>query len=233
MSARYHVPLQYRISRPVMRWVCRLLFHILGRVYLSGVERVPYGKAYIVIINHISIFDPPLAAAFWPEVLEIMGASDVALRPGQGQVFKLYGVIPVHRGVYDRQAMRHAIAALDSGRPLLMAPEGGRSHAPTMRRAKPGIAYLIEKADVPVIPAGLIGTTDDFWQRAKRGERPHLEMRIGKPFSLPPISGAGLSKREARQRNADLAMSHVAALLPEKYRGVYAETAIPSSETIH
>jgi 1-acyl-sn-glycerol-3-phosphate acyltransferase len=214
-----------------MRWIFRLLFHILGRVHLSGEAHVPYGKAYIVIINHISIFDPPLAAAFWPEVLEIMGASDVATRPGQGQVFRLYGVIPVHRGEYDREALRHAIAALESGRPLLMAPEGGRSHALAMRRAKPGIAYLIEKCSVPVVPVGLVGTTDDFWQRAKRGERPHLEMRIGKPFSLPPIPGPGMAKREARQRNADLVMSHVAGLLPEKYRGVYAESAIPSSKT--
>ena len=231
MSEPYQVPMKFRLSRPVMRWVCRLLFHILGQVKLSGKEHVPYGRAYIVVINHISIFDPPLAAAFWPEVLEILGASDVADRPGQGQVFNMYGVIPVHRGEYDREAMQRAVAALESGRPLLMAPEGGRSHATTMRRAKPGIAYLIEKYNVPVVPVGLVGTTDDFWQRAKRGERPHLEMRIGKPFSLPPVSDTGISNRESRQRNADLVMRHVAGLLPEKYRGAYAESAIPAPET--
>ena len=81
------------------------------------------------------------------------------------------------------------------------------------------------------MPAGLVGTTDDFWQRAKRGERPRLEMRIGKPFSLPTIKEKGAARREARQRNADLVMQYIAGLLPEDYRGVYADTAIIPAET--
>ena len=73
---------------------------------------------------------------------------------------------------------------------------------------------------------GLVGTTEDFWQRAKRGERPTLEMRIGKPITLPEITAKGNERHEARQHNADLVMRHLAGLLPEAYRGVYAESAI-------
>jgi 1-acyl-sn-glycerol-3-phosphate acyltransferase len=90
-----------------------------------------------------------------------------------------------------------------------------------MRRAYPGVAYIVEKTGAPVVPVGLVGTTDDFWQRAKRGERPRLEMRIGKPFKLPPVTGKGAARRKSRQRNADLVMQHIANLLPEDYRGVY------------
>jgi 1-acyl-sn-glycerol-3-phosphate acyltransferase len=112
---------------------------------------------------------------------------------------------------------------------LLIAPEGARSHDTAMRRAKPGIAYLVEKTGVPVLPVGLIGTTEDFWQRAKRGKRPWLELRIGKPITLPPITTKGSDKHDARQQNADLVMSYLAGLLPEEYRGVYAGSAIVSS----
>ena len=182
-------------------------------------------------MNHISIFDPPLAGSFWPEHLEIVGASDVFERPGQGQVLKIYGVIPVHRGEYDRALMQRVIAAINSGHPLLIAPEGGRSHVKAMRPAQPGIAYIVEKTNVPVVPIGIIGTTDDFWQRAKRGEKPQLKMRIGKPIDLPRITEKGAARREARQRNADLVLQHVAGLLPEDYRGVYADTAIIPAET--
>lgn len=214
-----------------LRAICRLLFRVLGRVQVSGWHHVPRGQAYVVVINHISLFDPPLAAGFWPEALEILGASDVAERPGQGLVFKLYGVIPIHRGEYDREAVRAAAAVLASGRPLLMAPEGGRSHIPAMRRAKPGIAFLIDQACVPVVPCGLVGTTGDFWRRAKSGERPKLEVRIGRPVTLPVISGAGTARREARQHNADLVMRHLAGLLPEAYRGAYAASAILPDST--
>ncbi len=198
----------------------------MARVKVLGRENVPHGKPYVVAMNHVSIFDPPLVGAFWPESLEIIGAADVFDKPGQGQVLKLYGVIPVHRGDYDRVLLTKIIHIIKSGLPLLIAPEGGRSHVPAMRRAKSGVAYIIEQTNVPVMPVGLVGTTEDFWQRAKRGERPTLEMRIGKPVTLPEITAKGNERHEARQRNADLVMRHLAGLLPEAYRGVYAESAI-------
>jgi 1-acyl-sn-glycerol-3-phosphate acyltransferase len=109
---------------------------------------------------------------------------------------------------------------------LVIAPEGSRSHEPAMRRAKPGVGYIIEHTQVPVIPVGLVGTLDDFWQRAKRGEKPALEMRIGKPIIFPPVTETGVMRREMRQKNADMVMRYIAGLLPEEYHGVYAGQAI-------
>lgn len=222
----YHVPLRFKIIRPIMKRLFRGIFHLLGRVKIVGRENIPYGKPYVVAMNHISIFDPPFAGAFWPEYLEIIGAEDVFAKPGQGQLLKIYGVIPVHRGDYDRALLTRIICIIKSGFPLLIAPEGRRSHVPAMRRAKPGVAYIIEQTGVPVLPVGLIGTTEDYWQRARRGERPLLEMHVGKPIHLPEITARGTQRHEARQRNADLVMSYVAGLLPEEYRGAYAESAI-------
>ena len=229
MTEPYRVPLRFRLTRPALRVVFRGLFGALGRVKVTGQANVPHGEPYVVAINHVSIFDPPFTAAFWPEALEIIGAVDVFSKPGQGQLLKLYGVTPVHRGDYDRALLDWIMRVIQSGRPLLIAPEGGRSHVTAMRRAKPGVAYIVEETRVPVLPVGLVGTTDDFWQRARRGERPPLEMRIGRPFHLPPIEGRGAARREARQRNADLVMNHVAGLLPEEYRGVYAKSTLPAA----
>lgn len=223
----YRVPLKYRLTRPLMRWLFRRIFHILARVKITGRENVPLGKPYVTAINHISLYDPPFAAAFWPEALEIIGASDVFDRPGQGQLLRLYGVTPVHRGEYDRALLEWTVGVIRAGRPLMLAPEGGRSHVTAMRRAQPGVGYIIEETHVPVLPAAIFGTTDDFWERARRGGRPVLEMHIGKPVSLPPIEEKGAARREARQQNADLVMRHIAGLLPLEYRGVYADSAIP------
>src|SRR4030095_1515801 len=222
----YRVPLRYRCSRFFMKPVFRSIFHILGGVKIFGKENIPYGKPYVVAMNHVSIFDPPFVAAFWPEQLEIIGAADVFDKPGQGLVLKAYGVIPVHRGDYDRTLLVKIIRIIKSGLPLLIAPEGGRSHVPAMQRAKPGVGYIIEQTRVPVVPAALVGTTEDFWQRARRGERPQLEMRIGKPIHIPEITVKGTDRHAARQQNADLVMRHLAGLLPEEYRGFYAESAI-------
>ncbi|WKZ36653.1 MAG: lysophospholipid acyltransferase family protein [Anaerolineales bacterium] len=232
----YRIPLHIRFNRIFLRPAFRALFHMLGRITIFGGEHVPFGRPYVIAMNHISIFDPPLVISFWPEQPEVIGAADVFEKRGQGPLLSMYGVIPVHRGDYDRALLEKILAILEAGRPLAIAPEGGRSHQPAMRRAKAGIGYIIEHAQVPVLPVGLFGTTDDFWQRAKlhwrglpgkRGERPQLEMRIGKPIHLPPVTQKGAERREARQRNADLVMRHIAGLLPEEYHGVYAGQAIP------
>jgi 1-acyl-sn-glycerol-3-phosphate acyltransferase len=225
----YHTPLRFKIIRPVAKFIFRGVFRALAHVKITGKENIPHGKPYVVAMNHVSIFDPPFVGAFWPEQLEIIGAIDVFSKPGQGLVLKMYGVIPVHRGDYDRSLLTKIVSIIKSGIPLLIAPEGARSHEPGMHRAKPGIAYIIEQTRVPVVPVGLIGTTEDFWSRAKRGQKPSLEMHIGKPVTLPPITDKGLDKHAARQKNADLVMSYLAGLLPEEYRGVYAESAISAS----
>jgi 1-acyl-sn-glycerol-3-phosphate acyltransferase len=225
----YRLPLRFKIIRPFLKTLFRGIFRGLARITITGAQNIPYRKPYIAAMNHVSIFDPPFVAAFWPEPLEIIGASDVFSKPGQGQLLRLYGVIPVHRGDYDRSLFTRLISILNAGLPLLIAPEGGRSHDTAMRRAKPGIAYLVEKTGVPVLPVGLVGTTEDFWQRARRGEKPPLEMCIGKPITLPVITTKGADKHEARQQNADLVMSYLAGLLPEEYRGVYAGSAIVPS----
>jgi 1-acyl-sn-glycerol-3-phosphate acyltransferase len=222
----YRVPIHAQILRPFLRPLFRMLFRILGRVRVIGAQHVPRKQAYVVAINHISIFDPPLAVAFWPETAEVIGAADVFQKKGQGPLLKMYGVIPVHRGEYDRALMDKVLSVLKAGRPLIMAPEGGRSHEPAMRRAMPGIGYIIEHSGVPVIPVGLVGTTDDFWQRSRRGERPQLEMRIGRPIDFPPMTVKGAQRRAMRQKYADIVMSHIAGLLPPEYRGVYADSAI-------
>lgn len=227
MNGAYRVPLRFRVSRPLLRAVFRGIFHILANVKMAGKENVPHSGPYLVAMNHVSIYDPPFAAAFWPQQLEIIGASDVFDKPAQGQLLKAYRVIPLHRGEYDRALFARVVAVIEAGHPLLIAPEGGRSHAVAMRRAKPGIAYIVERTRAPLLPAALVGTTEDFWLRARRGERPMLEMRIGKPITLPEISASGKEKHEARQANADLVMRHLAGLLPEEYRGVYAHSAIP------
>ena len=213
------------ITRPLLRLLLGMVFRILAPVKITGRKNVPRGRPYIVAINHVSLFDPPFIGVFWPEQLEAMGAVDIWSRPGQNILARMWGGIQVHRGDYDRAMFEKVLAALRSGHPLLIAPEGGRSHVPGLRQARPGVAFLAEESGLPIIPVGIVGTTDDFWHKASRGRRPQLEMRIGEPILLPQVEGKGMERREARQRNADLVMRRIAELLPEEYRGVYGTQA--------
>jgi len=231
MPEAYHVSKRVRLFRWLARPAFRMLFRILGPVKITGVENVPRQGAYLIVINHISLYDPPFVLAFWPIAPEGVGAVDIWQRKGQSTLVRYYGGIPVHRGEYDRQVIEKLVAVLESGRPLLISPEGGRSHTPGMRRASPGVAYLVTKAGVPVVPVGVVGSTDDYLERALHGRRPVLEMRIGAPFWLDGEQATGVAPRVVRQRNADRIMLHIAALLPPDYRGIYADESILTAET--
>jgi 1-acyl-sn-glycerol-3-phosphate acyltransferase len=105
---------------------------MLGNVSITGKENIPYGKPYVVAINHVSIFDPPFAGAFWPDRLEIIGAADVFDKPSQGWLLKGYGVIPVHRGDYDRLLLTKIIP-----HPQIRFSTFDRARRRTLARALP------------------------------------------------------------------------------------------------
>ena len=225
MSLPYHVPFPNRLFRVLCRPVFRGVFRLLSSVQIIGLENVPKQGAYLIAVNHVSLFEPPFILSFWPVAPEAVGAVDIWNRRGQASLAKFYGGIPVHRGEYDRSLIETMRNVLSSGKPLLIAPEGGRSHTPGMRRALPGVAYVLEKAPAPVVPVGISGATDDFLHRALHGRRPTIVMHIGEPFNLPvePVKGEG--RHDTRQKNADEVMQHIARLVPAEYRGVYADYA--------
>ena len=226
----YKVPFWLKVRREILRAVFRPLFHLLFKIKFEGKENIPLGTAYILAYNHVSLFEPPLLLAFWPEQPEAVAGHDVWERGGQGLLVKGYGAIPVKRGEYDRNVIEQTMKVLKSSKPVMISPEGGRSHAIGMRRAWPGVAYLVDKAGVPVLPVAIEGTHPQVLKEALRFKRPQLTIRIGEPFTLPPIAEVGEARRQARQRNADEVMLHIAAMLPEKYHGVYTDGHAPEDE---
>lgn len=221
-TGEYRIPKHLSIRRNLLRAIFKPLFRLLFSVRISGEENIPTGGSYVIAYNHISIFEPPFILAFWPEFPEALAGHDVWERSGiQGVMVKGFGAIPVRRGEYDRGSMETMLAVLRSGRPLMISPEGGRSHDIGMRKAHPGIAYLVDQAGVPVVPVAIEGTHDRSFREALSLKRPPFIMRIGKPFLLPEINEKGAARRAARQRNADTVMEQIGAMLPTEYHGVY------------
>jgi 1-acyl-sn-glycerol-3-phosphate acyltransferase len=231
LAHQYFVPPGIRLFRWTFRPLFRGLFHLLSEVRVIGAANIPKSGAYIIAINHTSHIEPPFVIAFWPVPPEAIGAIDIWQRRGQSTLARFYGGIQVHRGEYDRKVIEQMRSALNSGRPLLIAPEGRRSHTPGMQRAYPGVAYIVDKVGMPVVPVGLVGGGSDFVHNAFRMKRQVLEMHVGEPFRLPKVEGRGEERRASLQRNTDYVMYRIAELLPPEYHGVYALSTRPTIET--
>ena len=222
LSKIYHPAIYSRFFRMIGQPVFRGLFLLFSKIKVIGRENIPRRGPYMVVFNHVSLYDPPVVVAFWPTQLEVLGAIEVWSRKGQGILARLWGGIPIRRSVLHREAIDQTIAVLRSDLPLLLSPEGGRSHVPGLRKAKTGIVYIAEATQAPIIPVGVTGTTDDFLQKLLQGKRPEVQMNIGKPFTLPQsLEDRELIPREVRQRKADYIMSKIADLLPVTYHGYY------------
>jgi len=207
----------FRLTGPPL---FRIIFRILARVSIVGLENVPSQGPYLIVFNHLAISDPPLVLAFWPARPDAVGASNMMDTFLVGHLMRWYGTVRVHRGYYDRRLLTAALACLKAGRPVLIAPEGGRSHTPGMRPARPGAAYLAIKAGVPLVPVGVTGT-ESLFSHWRPGRRTLLTMRIGKCFKLPFTSLNGAERHHILDAATGTIMSQIASLLPPEYRGTY------------
>jgi 1-acyl-sn-glycerol-3-phosphate acyltransferase len=198
-----------------------LLFHLLTRLEVRGLENIPVQGGFILCSNHLGIIDAPLVFA----VVDRQDATALVANKYRHNLF-LRPLINAVKGIWlnreeaDAHALRAARHHLQQGGVLGIAPEGTRSKTGTIMQPKTGVAYLADKAGVPIIPMAIAGT--EVAGRELRGlHRPRITVIIGQPFSLPPL---GRENREAAlQRNTDEIMCRIAALLPPKYWGVYAE----------
>lgn len=222
---------QLRLRRFLLKRTFRMIFRVTFRLRIEGWEKIPSEGAYLIAHNHVSIIEPALILSAWPVNAEAIGAAELWTRRGQAGIIRMYGTLPVHRGSAERDLIRTMVGVLVAGTPLLIAPEGTRSHTPGMGPAQSGIGYMIDQARVPVLPIGVIGSTDEALRAAAKFKRPPLEMRIGDPFLLPEIEGSGQVRREARKQNTEAVMMRICALLPEEYWGVYADRYRSSAET--
>jgi 1-acyl-sn-glycerol-3-phosphate acyltransferase len=82
------------------------------------------------------------------------------------------------------------------------------------------VVFVAHQAGVPIVPLAHFGTerVTRTWLRLRR---PEVTVRVGQPFTLPPLPSTERSAQLHEQ--ADLVMCHIAALLPPEYRGVYAD----------
>ena len=194
---------------------------LLTRRNLLGLNNLPSSGPYILVFNHLSYLDLPFAfGVLGGENVTGWAAEKYRHHPFFGPLLKMAGGIFIERGQVDRDALAQAVDWLQRGNIFGMAPEGTRSKTHALARGKTGAAYLAHEADVPLIPVGMYGT-EQAWSSWIRLRRPLLTMCVGVPFRLAPLD---LDQRHARLRaDTDEIMCRIAALIPEKYHGYYAD----------
>jgi len=207
----------------LLRFLIRVLLKLIAHFEIHGKENIPLTGGMILSSNHIGILDI---------IMVYFGIDRTDLFIPVGEKWGKIGWIKwlgkqlnflfVDRYNPDLKALRKMIALMEEGKCLVIAPEGTRSRTGGLIEGKPGVAYLAARSGFPVIPVAITGTEDKvLLGNVKRLKKSHITLTGGKPLVIPPLPKA--NRDEALQKYTDEIMCQMAALLPERYRGVYAE----------
>lgn len=219
------------ITRPAMRLLARAVVRLATCTTVRGRENLPAGGPLLVVFNHLGHLDAVVLIAKLPWSLEAIALSDLFRVPVTGQMLRLYGVIPVHRDVFDRDVVQRAMGALDQGRALILAPEARMSVTGALEKARGGAAYLALKTAAPILPVALTGAENSAVYPAwKSRRRAPVTMTIGPVFHLPELSLEGAQRKQSIADASTMIMTRIAALLPPQYRGVYADAVVAKGD---
>jgi 1-acyl-sn-glycerol-3-phosphate acyltransferase len=206
----------------LIRVLCRAILKVIARVDLIGNIDYPVG-GYILTGNHLGRLD-----AFLPIILA--DRDDIVLI--MAEKYKEYAIwryfaakvdaIWINRFDADFAALRELLKRLKGGAVAAIAPEGTRSPTEALLPGRQGAAYVASKSGLPVIPVSITGSEDRVVKyRLKRLRRLDIVIRVGAPYTLPPMPRDG--RDEFLQAQTDRIMCEIALLLPQQYRGVYAD----------
>jgi 1-acyl-sn-glycerol-3-phosphate acyltransferase len=206
-----------------LRSVINFLIPLVARLEVHGWENLPRSGGYITAANHLGRMDIPL-------VYYLLDRDDVILLVAEK--YRKYGIVRwlvkqldalwLDRFASDVHALRSTLDRLKAGGVLVIAPEGTRSPTGALIAGKAGSSYLAAKSGLPVIPVAATGTEDALvLKQLKNLRRLNISVYVGTPFYISPLNRG--NREAALQEATDEIMCRIASMLPEAYRGVYAD----------
>lgn len=205
----------------LVNWIIKRLLHLLLKLDVEQLKRLPKTGPLIMVVNHVNFLDAPIVCVHvLPKPITAFVKAETWNSPILGPLFTMWGAIPIRRYEADLTAFQAAQQALMNGKILAISPEGTRSGHGRLNKGLPGVVLLAARTGAPLLPVVYYGH-EDFWKNLKRLRRTPVRVVVGEPFKLN-IKGIALS-REVRGQVVDEIMYQLAALLPEEYRGEYSD----------
>ena len=209
------------LSKQFIVGLFRTVTSAVFRIDDAQLANVPAQGPLILVTNHINILEiPAIYSHLQPRDLHGLVLADRWKNRVVGWGLDVCGSIPLERGGMNLDAMRQALGVLKAGGMLIISPEGTRSGHGRLQEGHPGIVPLALKSGAPLLPVGYFGS-ENYKENLKKLRRTDFHLAVGKAFRLD--AGGGSATREVRQGMVDEVMYQLAIILPEAYRGAYAE----------
>jgi 1-acyl-sn-glycerol-3-phosphate acyltransferase len=192
----------------LMRFLAWMLIHTIHRVATVDVERIPEEGPAVLVCNHVSYVDAIVIGAASPRPIRFVMDHRIFKTPLLGWIFRTAKAIPIAPAKEDPFLMERAFIdiaqALHEGDLVCIFPEGKLTSTGEMNEFRGGIAKIVERSKVPVLPMALRGlwgsvfTRDpgNVFERAfARGWRSKLALAVGVPVAPQEATPEYLSEQ--------------------------------------
>jgi 1-acyl-sn-glycerol-3-phosphate acyltransferase len=205
----------------LFRILVRIVLRIIAQVELHGLENLPQG-GFILASNHLGRLDSAILYYTIDREDIIMPVAEKYKKHWfYGPLVRSLGGFFINRFEADVSAIREVLRRMKKGGIFVIAPEGTRSKTEALQQAHSGVAFFASKTVVPVVPIAMTGTEDRaIVENLKHLRRSRIVVKAGKPIRVR--LDKSLEREAALDAATDDIMCQIAAMLPEKYRGVYA-----------
>lgn len=188
----------------LLRFIAWLLVHALYRLERDGMHHLPADGAALITCNHVSFADAVVIMAACPRPIRFVMDHRIFRSPLLSFVFRESRAIPIASAKEDPRmleaAFRAVADALAAGELVGIFPEGAITRDGEMQTFRPGMARILERSPVPVIPMGLSGLWGSVFSRRHGGLlrfvpkaiAPCIRLRVGAPVQHADADPAAL-----------------------------------------
>ena len=197
----------------LLRFLSWLLVSSVYRVRRQGTERIPLEGPALIVSNHVSFVDALVLMAMSPRPIRFVMDLGIFRIPVLSWLFRQVKAIPIAPAKVDAALMERAFEqvseALRDGQLVCVFPEGRVSHDGDMTPFRPGVARILARDPVPVIPVALRGMWGSFFSRAggaamtqpfRRGFFSKIGISVGAPVAPAETTPEHLQERVAALR---------------------------------
>ena len=176
-----------------VRYVTMGVYKLFYNFHIEGAENIPQDRALVMASNHRSYAGPVILTMPMKKPVTYMAKEELFKNKLFGWFITKLGAFPVKRGTGDMQVIDDAVAILNSGRHLVIFPEGTRSKDGKVGKGKTGVAMIAAKSGADVLPCGIIFEGEKLHFRSK------LTLRFGKVIPASEIAVEDASPKALKE----------------------------------
>jgi 1-acyl-sn-glycerol-3-phosphate acyltransferase len=147
----------------------------------------------IIVFNHTSHLDVVVVSLCLDinlvHRIRYPSKKELSEDPKTGWLMRLAGAVPIDRDMMDLSAARSILQLLQSGKCIIISPEGTRSTTGAVGQFTIGFSKLAVKSKALILPVGIAGTYEAFPKGARFPKPKNVCVSVGSPIDTVDVLG--------------------------------------------